>query len=676
MSDSKTPSSNEPEEGTVMIAPGHYVSSTPDDAEVVLPVESTETKAPLMEPFTGISVELVSGKSCNYVIFKNKNDKRLPKHLVCLIDVSISMNDSISDKKELRGYSRLDLVKHSFVTLIDSIDKDDRLTIISFNDVVKKIFDDYATESNRSKAKKIVLELKADRYTNIRDSISTGWKSIIEHKNTNSVILLFTDGAPTSPWNSVQTINAFLKSENKNLAPIISIGYGSQLEFPVLEAYSQEDGCAFLHIPDSSVISSVFANMIANVLSRDVYKARVFINNKLRKIYTNIGSTKIIEVSKFHNVEINDTRLNVTNRNLTEFEQKMISRINFADYLKHFYSLHTPNNIENIITEMKNTFDDSDILDNLVHNDAHKGQVSKALEKKYFDDWGKFYIFMLYTSHINQEKCNDLETSTIIYGSEYTEKIRKKAKEIFDDTPAPPPSRSSNYDSSSISLSMSSYSSSNYYQPRTGSQLSSYSSGCFDGNSHAKVKDGNCYRFVKVSDLKKGDLVYTGNNENSNNENGNNENGSSNNNENDHNDYDEVECVVKTTLSSPVHMVALESEIEEPVLLTPYHPVFHNGKWQFPCTLARANKYRINAFYNLILKRRSNVWLNGVIAITLGHGIKKDPVAYHHYFGSQLVIRDCSMMPGYDSGLIDLQKCTYIRSVLNDCRIIGMVRKH
>ena len=46
--------------------------------------------------------------------------------------------------------------------------------------------------------------------------------------------------------------------------------------------------------------------------------------------------------------------------------------------------------------------------------------------------------------------------------------------------------------------------------------------------------------------------------------------------------------------------------------------------------------------------------INGVDCIGLGHGFT-DPVAAHPYLGTDLVLHDLQVLPGYTEGLIQLQ---------------------
>merc|ERR1719199_527684 len=63
-------------------------------------------------------------------------------HLVFVVDVSGSMGSSVESvgadgAKENHGFSILDLVKHSLLTIVKSLDRDHKVTLVSYTDVAR-----------------------------------------------------------------------------------------------------------------------------------------------------------------------------------------------------------------------------------------------------------------------------------------------------------------------------------------------------------------------------------------------------------------------------------------------------------------------------------------------------------------------------------------------------------
>ncbi len=68
--------------------------------------------------------------------------KKLSSRISCVIDVSGSMGNEVTIKtdkgnKESVGFTTLDLVKHSLITTIESLEEEDELAIITFNSEAK-----------------------------------------------------------------------------------------------------------------------------------------------------------------------------------------------------------------------------------------------------------------------------------------------------------------------------------------------------------------------------------------------------------------------------------------------------------------------------------------------------------------------------------------------------------
>mmetsp|Transcript_64913 Transcript_64913/g.131853 ORF Transcript_64913/g.131853 Transcript_64913/m.131853 type:complete len:100 (-) Transcript_64913:68-367(-) len=57
--------------------------------------------------------------------------------------------------------------------------------------------------------------------------------------------------------------------------------------------------------------------------------------------------------------------------------------------------------------------------------------------------------------------------------------------------------------------------------------------------------------------------------------------------------------------------------------------------------------------YNIVLDRGHVVTVDGVEAVTLGHGLQDD-IVRHPYFGTHAVVDDLRALPGWHRGRIDL----------------------
>ena len=107
-----------------------------------------------------------------------------------------------------------------------------------------------------------------------------------------------------------------------------------------------------------------------------------------------------------------------------------------------------------------------------------------------------------------------------------------------------------------------------------------------------------------------------------------------------------VECLVENKINKYENVVNVNN-----VYFSLYHPIEINGEWIFPCEHFKVTKKFIDCWYNLVLKKKHEVILNGVKAITLGHN-RKDGILKHPYFGTNKVIDALKKYNTFNSGFI------------------------
>ena len=110
-----------------------------------------------------------------------------------------------------------------------------------------------------------------------------------------------------------------------------------------------------------------------------------------------------------------------------------------------------------------------------------------------------------------------------------------------------------------------------------------------------------------------------------------------------------VECVLRTDVEGgSMDLVSLEGGLT----LTPWHPVYYRGQWMFPADITPPRLTKCEYIYSFV-GTGDSVVIDGIPAVTLGHGIENDPVAAHPFFGSKDAIkRNLSQMKGWSSGQI------------------------
>jgi hypothetical protein len=236
-----------------------------------------------------------------------------------------------------------------------------------------------------------------------------------------------------------------------------------------------------------------------------------------------------------------------------------------------------------------------------VSADEPQGQVSMAIEsKEYFNRWGCHFLPSLLNAHTRQV-CNSFkDPGPLQYSTDSPLFIscRDALDQIFDNLPAPEPSRhvharSGRSRSSFTPVSMSSY--------RNSSGV------CFAGSTSVTLASG---RTVQIRKLRRG-------------------------------------MKVRTPRGSRRVVLVLKTPVEQEilcrvgkVLVTPWHPVSSDGKrWDFPANEADGVVMYTGCIYSVLLERDASssahaIRVGDMWGVALGHGLTTgSDVRAHTFFG-------------------------------------------
>lgn len=167
--------------------------------------------------------------------------------------------------------------------------------------------------------------------------------------------------------------------------------------------------------------------------------------------------------------------------------------------------------------------------------------------------------------------------------------------------------------------------------------------GCIAGESLILMSDGSK---KKVKSVQKGDQVLCGSSKVI------------------------VECVLKFNCHSGFELVEFESGLR----ITPWHPVKMNDKWIFPYNLANKTIiHESDSVYNFILSDGHVMTINDIECVSLGHEFQEDVVA-HPYFGSSKILLDLEKLPGWLTGLVELNTSQIQRD--ESGKVCGILPSH
>ncbi|CAF1655434.1 unnamed protein product, partial [Didymodactylos carnosus] len=170
--------------------------------------------------------------------------QRTPCDICCVVDTSGSMAREAeikneNNKVERYGLSQLDLVKHALKTIIHSLHKNDRLSVVSFGSNAAILFQLIKMDDNgKSSALAGIERLHPNGSTNLWDGLQTGLNilSTSSSDKSNSALFLLTDGRPNvdPPRGYIPTLQRY-KNKTGFTCSINTFGFGYTLDSKLLE---------------------------------------------------------------------------------------------------------------------------------------------------------------------------------------------------------------------------------------------------------------------------------------------------------------------------------------------------------------------------------------------------------------------------------------------------------
>tara|TARA_B100000795_G_scaffold264601_1_gene245277 strand:- start:636 stop:2756 length:2121 start_codon:yes stop_codon:yes gene_type:complete len=607
-----------------------------------------------------VSVEPINGKV------------EVPNELVLVIDVSGSMNSPAyieQDKRQVDvGFTILDITKHAIKTIIESLNNNDRISIVTFSDVTKIVCGmTNITQFNKTYLKTLISNLNTEGYTNVWAGLSMGLKQFSNIFNDdivcNKSLIFMTDGIPSEhllpPRGIVESFERSLNS--MTIKPTIyTFGFGYSLDTNLLTNIANVGNGTFSFIPDSGFVGTIIIHAMANIKTACGTNATLKILTKgdtnIKKIYgynntncvklntINYGQNKEI-VIEFENeypdysikLEYNSYKNNIINVNSVNEKYKdytdILMRLEFVELLQKIINTMPDKNktsiyINDYITKYNN--------DSFIINDL-KDQVKMAISSDViYDKWGKNYLNSLMFAH-KEQRCNNFKDKSVsVYGGTLFGVIVDNIDEIYANMELPKPSNIiRNCDVSTKGAGITKGTTLDRFIQFKHS-FHNASGGCFHENSNVYMYSNN---IKKCKDVVKGDLVMTSNNT-----------------------YSNVICVTKIKCeNNNIDMV----KINDGLTITPYHPI-KKEEWVFPNTLNETTIIDCDYMYNFVLENDHTIIIGNTICATLGNGIVDNDVIKHHYYGTNKVINDLKSFNGFDKGLVTFSHNCIIRDNKNN----------
>lgn len=588
------------------------------------------------------------------VNIKSVNVQNNAKCIVCVVDTSGSMNDiaAIPNSTESSNFTRLDLVKHTLNTIVESLNFGDMIGIVTFSNNAK-INQELIVVNSTTKQSILdnIKSLRTEGMTNLWEGLRFGMNMLntVNSADYTSSMMVLTDGESNvnPPRGVAETLQNTL-TNNKQKYTINTFGYSYGVDSLLLEQISRIGSGIYGFIPDSTMVGTVFINMLSNIsiattsyanvefVSSNNYKTTILSNTNIGMISSN--PTHILLESEYpiygkfilnYDGQIIENIISSNSlQNYNSDDICQIQRIKLVDILKKSLETKTYDLLLNFKDELSwyqnNTFIEN-LMSDIYNEDDHRGQLGKSLEKpEWFKKWGFHYLKSIIRAH-ELEKCMNFKDKSIQYytSPDFTVE-QKRIEDIFCNLTPPTPSGHSyeNYNTQSqVATNM------NVYYNQQG--------GCFDGNGLVKMADGS-YKHVK--DIVKGDKVYSSLSSNK---------------------TAQIKCVLKLKIFGKIPMNSIND-----MYITEYHPIMYKNKWTFPVNVNKSILVTSNVvdyMYDFVLDEGHTVDINKVTVLTLGHGYTFNKIVSHDYFGDK-IIQDLMEHPDWENGNIVLTDYKFVRN--------------
>lgn len=638
-----------------------------DSDKVSITTESYKNDSSLNETYLGINLNIVDGT------------EPVPVDIVVVMDISGSMCSAATVEQGGQqidvGFSVLDITKHAIKTVIESMDSNDRISIVTYSNNAKVISTMTVTTSqNKEMLKNKVQSINTDGATNLWDGIKTGlnqFNNITDGTNRNAVLLVMTDGQPSShlcpPRGITECLKRHLNTMDGIIPTIYTFGFGYSLDTQLLHDISSIGKGCYSFIPDSGFVGTTIVHSMANIFTTIGRNAKIHYFPKngatIKKVmgYNSTDSSSIGTIHYGQNktmilimdipkgvtdyldykLEYTGTSGNIIEKSgiassdiiITNISEGVPEKNNFFDNL---YRLNLVDmGYQLIKNDLVNINESKEIVKKFLTEHSNKakhpitvdveGQIQIAVSRNdYYSRWGMNYIYSITSANKQQRRNNFKDKSVAVYGGKLFDKLVDKIDDIFNAMPPPTPSRMVNNidgDNSDNSDNGGRYSPTSF----TMNTFNSIDNGCMHEDCEVLMGDGS---IKKCSEIKKGDKVTTMDGEDA-----------------------TVICVVKSlTHNNKQEMVKLPSDL----IITPYHPVF-KGTWQFPIDIiGNTEIFETSAVYTFIINKNYIMIINNTPCITLGHNLTEG-VLKHHYFGTEVVINDLKTAKGFEEGLITFE---------------------
>ncbi|KAL0978033.1 hypothetical protein UPYG_G00165070 [Umbra pygmaea] len=246
---------------------------------------------------------------------------RIPKNVVFIIDRSGSMSGR-----------KMEQTREALLKILGDLAEDDHFGLITFDSDVSPWKNELlqANQRNLEAAKSFAREIKENGATDINAAVLKGTDMLNRHprEGTASILILLTDGDPTSGVTNLEMIHKNVKKAINSKFPLYCLGFGMNVKFEFLEKMALENngvGRRIYEDSDAALQLQGFYEEVATPLLTDV-----------QMVYLGGANLTQTHFSQYYNGSEIVVAGQITDNNIAEFTAEVIaiSKSNKVKYSK------------------------------------------------------------------------------------------------------------------------------------------------------------------------------------------------------------------------------------------------------------------------------------------------------------------------------------------------------
>ncbi|MDE6758960.1 MAG: von Willebrand factor type A domain-containing protein [Clostridia bacterium] len=269
-----------------------YDYITPQDDEL-LAINASMFDCPYNEEKKLLRIGLTS---------KQVEIESVQNNIVLLLDVSGSMS----------GATKIDLMKNAMIQMVENLNENDVISIVTYSNNTKIIVDGMTMGSNANEIKRKINDLRANGGTNGEGGIQTAYEVAKKHfiEGGNNRVILATDGDFNIGISDDGQLKEFISAKRDDGTYLTCIGLGNSYEYSrsTMEALAKSGNGYWGYIHNMDDAKKLLVDDLASTIitiAKDV-KAKIVFNTDTVKNFRLLGYENNIISSDDYDDETTD----------------------------------------------------------------------------------------------------------------------------------------------------------------------------------------------------------------------------------------------------------------------------------------------------------------------------------------------------------------------------------